>query len=50
MWRGATTNKSIKGYGDSVITNHKKTQSNAVKPAAGLPPKSSASSKRPPID
>ena len=25
MWRGAATNKSIKGYGDSVVAGHKKT-------------------------
>ena len=26
MWRGATTKKSIKGYSDAVVTNHKKNQ------------------------
>ena len=25
MWRGATTKKSIKGYSESVVMNHKKT-------------------------
>lgn len=24
MWRGAATNKSIKGYGDAVVAGHKK--------------------------
>lgn len=28
MWRGATTKKSIKGYSDGVIQQHKKTQPN----------------------
>jgi len=28
MWRGATTKKSIKGYSDQVVTQHKKAQPN----------------------
>ena len=28
MWRGATTKQSIKGYSDTVLTHHKKTQPN----------------------
>ena len=28
MWRGATTNKSIKGYSDAVVQNHKKSITN----------------------
>jgi hypothetical protein len=49
MWRGAATNKSIKGYGESVIAGHKKTATTAKnsRPASGIPPKSSANNKRP---
>jgi len=39
MWRGATTKKSIKGYSESVIMNHKKTQPN-------LPPTSKVTETR----
>ena len=54
MWRGAATNKSIKGYGESVVAGHKKTGSTmnsnrGSRPPSGIPPKSSASNKRPPV-
>jgi hypothetical protein len=50
MWRGAATNKTIKGYGESVVAGHKKTTTTGrggSRPASGIPPKSSASAKRP---
>ena len=46
MWRGATTNKSIKGYSDAVVTNHKRSQPNLPKPGSTSNLKTSASSSR----
>ena len=47
MWRGATTKQNIKGYSDSVLNNHKKTQPNLppttkVTEVGGLPPRKKA--------